>query len=62
LPDADTGTAQFEGLMSAYEKFVPVDSLNRQQWEELHGIADNPKLDLALRKRLTDYLSARENR
>ena len=62
LPDADTGTAQFEGLMSAYEKFVPVDSLNRQQWEELYGIADNPKLDLALRKRLTDYLSARENR
>jgi hypothetical protein len=60
LPENENAdNTEFEQMLARYEKFVPVKSLNRQQWDDLQTIALSKQLNLKLRKRLIAYLGQR---
>jgi hypothetical protein len=57
--NSDVSADEFEQLMTAYEKFVPVDSLDQDDWAALHHVAGNARLNPAQQERLKSYLEAR---
>jgi hypothetical protein len=60
VPRDDAGTAEFEDVLTLYEKHVPADAFKRQQWEDLYDIAEDDRIGEALQKRLKAYLHTRQ--